>query len=115
MSLTQAERAAGRAFRDQAMVRMAQLVSPEAEEKPGFLRHVRHECPLREGRTWAVELREYYILNPAREGLEAGRLAFMWRAGQCKCGYAIRSGRGRVVEPEDRPPLRGATEVTLTG
>lgn len=106
--LTPAQKKAGRIFRDQARARMAELVPRDAHEVPGLLRHVRHECPLHAGRTWAVEMREHYLLNPAMDELEEGRLAWVWKSGTCKCGFAIRSGDGRMVDRFARGLLRGA-------
>lgn len=114
--LTQQEKVAGRLFRDQARARMEQVAGQEmlsAQFRPDTLRFVRHPCPLHAGRTWAVELKEHYILNPPMEGLEEGKLAFTWRMGRCRCGAAFRSDGGRVVAVADHPPLHGAKLVRL--
>lgn len=114
--LTEAEKAAGRVFRERARARMEALALPlDPVEIPDVVHHVRHECPRSaDERTVSLEAVEHYILNPAMEDLNEGKLAFIWRQGRCRCGHAVWSGSGRVVAVADRPPSRGARQVFLT-
>lgn len=114
-ALSQQEKAAGRIFRDQARLCMRRYVQllPEAVPVPAELHHVRHVCTNHKGRTWGMELKEHRILNPAMEGLEAGKLAWIWRQGACSCGFAAYADDGRMVAEAERPAMRGAVIVIL--
>lgn len=105
--LTPGEKAAGRELRGEIR---AWLARRNAEDPPGMLvpsvlRHVRHDCPDRGGVSTSFGMREKYVLVPARGGLAAGRLAFIFTEGRCRCGMSGRSGDVRVVDAYDRPPM----------
>lgn len=133
--LSREEKLAGRLFREKAAELMALSFSemPEnTEVRPAELHFVRHVCPNHEGRTWAVQLREFVVFSPQMyvcycsavvaephddcDGavkIEEALFGWIWRAGSCPCGYTVRSAGGKVVLAADRAPLRGATEVRL--
>jgi hypothetical protein len=133
--LTRAEKLVGRHFREAASKLMDVAFSEmgdEAHVYPLYLNFVRHVCPNRKGRTWAVQLREFVIFSPALwvcycsavvpephddcQGavfVEEMTFGYVWRAGSCSCGFMARSDSGRIILPADRQPLRGAVEVEL--
>jgi hypothetical protein len=101
-ALTRAERAAGRAWRQECRDRLDRL---NAEDPPGLLllalqHHVRHECPAVAGRSVSMELKERYEAHPELP------VAWIWKEGRCRCGLLGRSRDGYVVDSRDRPPLR---------
>ncbi len=117
VSLSAAEKAAGRDFRDTAqgaLLRAFDLDPPDIAV-PNFIAVYRHACPARGGRSTAIELRECYRISPAypQHQVPAGRFGFIWRAGACRhCGATARSRAGRLVDAHERPPAR-ATVVDL--
>jgi hypothetical protein len=117
--LSPEEKEAGRKFRERA-VQLMELSFAEigdAHVYPLYLNFVRHVCPKKKGRTWAVHLREYIVFSPemAVRGtvVEEATFGYVWRAGSCSCGFTARSDIGRVILAANRTPLRGAVEVEL--
>lgn len=117
VSLTGAEKLAGRAFRDDQRARLAAM--PEAAACSGFIREYRHACPKYRGASAAIRLREHSRLSellvvypdtgevirkigfalqagPPYVTVPAGTFAFLWLDGHCSCGFTVRSA-GRVV------------------
>lgn len=142
IELTPEEKRAGRWFRDTlAIPAMEKQLNRYGDvvEVPPYLHFVRHECAAHPGHsTWAVELREWYVLSPPMLVFAQGRapdvtwvvrpvqsydvteatvpegfFCWLWKGGSCSCGYSVRSGGGRMVVSSERPPLRGAAEVRL--
>jgi hypothetical protein len=133
--LSRAEKLAGRAFRERAVQAMDLAFSemPETTEvRPLYLNFVRHVCPKHEGRTWAVQLKEYVLFSPRMYAcycsavlaephvdcdgaveIEESLFGWIWRAGSCPCGYTVRSHGGRIVLAGDRGPLHGAVRLGL--
>lgn len=112
MPLTDAEKKAGRAFRDQCSIVLAQQDPADAFCSP-YIVWYRHPCKPSErtvqGSTWAMKLRQYYWLSPAYPGIEAGKFAFIFRRGECsRCGTVVRSNSWRFVLAADNPPEKGA-------
>ena len=132
MSLTPAERRAGRLFRD---AQAAVLATLNETEPPGILvtsvlHYVRHNCPSRGGVSTALELKEHYELNPeywvcycsvvepfvpyvfphrdcdgGKPVTEPGRFGYIWKQGRCPaCQLTARSRDGRFVITAERPP-----------
>lgn len=99
--MTKAEKAAAKAFRD---TQRAVLEEKNASDKPQIVvsvlvRHYRHECAARGGKSCGLELREHYAFSPDR------RFGFVFTEGRCPaCGVTARSGAGRLVDPDIRPP-----------
>lgn len=118
--LTEAEKAAARAWRDAQMQALAARneAEPPGMALPVFLRHVRHECEGRPGRSVSFHFREVYLPSPAYavhpdgcvdlipepDGMDrvdgtvgtvivpAGRFAFIYREGACPdCEVIARS------------------------
>lgn len=108
MSLSPAERAAGREWRSarQAFLTALNTDSPPDLSVPCVVRHVRHECAARGGVSKSFEFKEQYELNPELPGLAAGTIAWVWTQGKCACGTTGRSIDGRIVIVAERPPLR---------
>lgn len=112
MSLSQDEKAAGRRFRDAAQ---ADLLTSFDHDRPtytvpNFLALFRHNCPARDARSTALELKEVYLHSPAYPDLDtpAGRFGFIYRQGRCRaCGQTARSRAGRLVDGWQRPPIHG--------
>lgn len=110
MSLSAAEKAAGRAFRDTAQADLLNTFTadPPTFTVPNFIALYRHNCPQRGDRSTALELKEQYQLSPAypEHGVPAGRFGFIWRFGACRhCGATARSRAGRLVDAYARPPI----------
>ena len=105
--LSVAEKEAGRELRAEIRAWLARRndADPPGVLVPSVLHHVRHDCPDRGGVSTSFEMKERYVLVPARPGLEAGRLAFIFTEGGCRCGMTGRSGDVRVVDAYDRPPM----------
>ncbi len=111
MSLSPAEKAAGRAFRDAAQSALLRTfdADPPTFAVPNFVALYRHNCPERGGRSTALELKEMYQFSPAypEHEVPAGRFGFLWRYGTCRhCGATARSRAGRLVDAHQRPPIR---------
>jgi hypothetical protein len=117
--LTDAEKRAGRAFRD---ARQAVLDRLNAADPPGVFalvvwRVVRHACPAAGGASTGISLREVYRPSPALTDPESamvvtadGQFAFIFKEGRCSgCGLAVRTRKGRFVIAADRPPEHGRT------
>lgn len=106
MSLTVAEKAAGRAFRDEWLGKLAAM--PPAARCSSFIREYRHACDRNNGASVAVRMKEHYELSPmAFVGnppsdpapgvfVPEGLFAFIWLDGNCACGLTVRSN-GRLV------------------
>ena len=126
MPLTQAERAAGRKFRDGWMGKLAAMDS--AVPCSPFIREYRHACLAAAGVSVAVRMREHYETSPeywvcycsavgelgasfphddcdgGKVIAPAGLFAFIWNSGRCPhCSLAVRS-LGRLVLASERPP-----------
>jgi len=109
-TLSPAEKAAGRAFRDAAQADLLATfdTDPPAFTVPSFLALYRHHCPARAGRSTALPLHEIYLHSPADGDVPAGRFGFIYRAGRCRsCGQQARSRAGRLVDAQVRPPIHG--------
>lgn len=107
---TDAERAAGRTFRDMATTALArkQAEGAATHTVPGWLASLRHRCAAQDHRSVALVLVENYVSSPAFPdlGVPAGRFGFVHRAGRCRaCGVTARSA-GRLVDGWTRGPLR---------
>lgn len=108
MSLTLAQKSAGRAFlaaRQQALSEMG-----EAAPCSSFTREYRHSCPKVNGASAAIRCREHYETSPgylhsSGEEVPEGLFALIWVEGKCACGLRVRSW-GRLVIAADRPRLR---------
>jgi hypothetical protein len=126
--LTQAEKVAGRLFRDAQRDALAKL---NKEDPPGILAQVfwhvvRHECSARNGISTGITLREVRAGSPdywicycsvvgeaapdfphrdcqgGRVAAPGGLFAFTWKEGKCSgCGRTVRSRDGRF-EVTDR-------------
>lgn len=133
MSLTDDEKLAGRCYRDRSQdeLTISHETDPPTFAPPPWLRHYRHNCPLRGDRSTSLELKEVYVLSPelwvcycstvealsdsfphrdcdgGRVLAEKGRLAFIFKEGKCGCGATARSRVGRLVDAWDRPPITG--------
>ncbi len=110
MGLTDAEKAAGRAFRDAAATAWNARLAAEAPtyEVPTVISQFRHTCPARAGRSTALPLVEIYQTSPAHGDVPAGRFAYITQAGRCRaCGQSALSATGRLVDAQTRPPLHG--------
>lgn len=112
MTLSTAEKSAGRTFRDtqQLLLDGNNHRSPPTFAIPQVIANLRHLCPARNGRSTTLECKEIYIASPIypEHGVEAGRFAFLYREGRCRgCGQTARSGTGRLVDGRHRPPLSG--------
>lgn len=121
MSLTAAQKTAGRAFREAQLARLAAL--PAAARCSGFIREYRHSCIRASGVSVAIRMREHSEPSPAYgitaggeavvipdeiaghfavapgvlgESVPAALFAFTWLDGKCTCGLTVRSA-GRVV------------------
>jgi hypothetical protein len=128
MSLTRAEKLAGRHFRDAQQAILAALweSDPDPASTSPFLRHYRHDCAARR-HSWSLELSEAYALSPELwvcycsmvgpnetvphddcDGgvkVPAGRFGFIYLEGTCPdCGLRVRSGMGRFMDAYTRPP-----------
>ncbi len=112
MTLTTAERSAGRIFRDHRQQQLTSLndKSPPDYRVPTQIALYRHLCAARQMRSTALELKEIYVPSPIypEHGVAAGRFGFTYREGRCRgCGQVARSGEGRLVDGPKRPPLLG--------
>ena len=112
MGLTQAEKKVGRQFRNTQEARLLTLnnLKPPDYVVPSFLAIFRHLCPARNNRSTAMELKERYVTSPQYPGesIPEGRFGYLYREGQCSnCGRTARSGVGRLVDAQERPPLNG--------
>jgi hypothetical protein len=132
MSLSPAERKAARAFR---AVQRAVLEQKTADIIVSVhVRHVRHDCPAKGGKSVSLELREHYVFSPdyhvcdcgeicCRAGgsllecwncgpvplVPAKRFGWIFTEGRCSaCGMTARSGAGRLADPAERPPAERA-------
>jgi hypothetical protein len=110
VSLTVAERDAGRAFRDSAQADLLATfdTDPPTFTVPNFLALYRHNCPARHLRSTALECKEVYLHSPAYPywAVPAGRFGFIYRAGTCRhCSATARSRAGRLVDAHARPPM----------
>lgn len=127
MSLTKAERVAGRVFRKSQQACLSAM-QPAAPCSP-YIREYRHSCPKNNGISVAIAMREHYdtsphyVIYPDGSVIETigfalqagppgyvivppGLFAFIWLAGHCSsCHLAVRSS-GRLVLAADRPPER---------
>jgi hypothetical protein len=137
VSLTDAEKRAGRHFRAFAAARFVQLAeeTPEADFCPPYIVWYRHDCRERNQQgTWAMFLRQHYWTSPeywvcycgtveplvlyvfphedcqgGKPIAEAGKFAFIYREGECpRCHLLVRSGTGRFVFAAENPPEKGA-------
>lgn len=137
MLLTDDQKLAGRMFRKQcqdALEASHQDMPPDFIPPP-WIKHWRHNCPKRQGRSTSLELKEKYWTSPrigvcycstvapwtapegdfphedcqgGRDLTEAGFFAFIFKEGKCGgCGMTARSRAGRLVVAKDRPPLAG--------
>lgn len=115
MILTAEEKALGRPLREWCQSQLA-LAEPEATLCSSYLIWFRHPCLATSAAsravltgTFAMHLRQYYW------ELEGTPFAFIHRRGQCKrCDLVVRSGDGRFVVAEARPPEKGAVVVRVT-
>ncbi len=133
MTLTDLEKMAGRIYRDlsQAALEESHLADPPTFVPLPWLRHYRHNCPLRNDRSTSLELKEVYVLSPelwvcycsalgehsdsfphrdcqgGKVAAEKGRFAFIYKEGKCGCGATARSTAGRLVDARERPPITG--------
>ena len=132
MSLTPAEKLAGRAFRDELVAWLEALnqSEPTVMQPPSVTRHVRHDCPARSGLSTSFEMKEIYVTSPVynvcscgamiagdeagwhhpvsgceRFVVPAGRFALIYTEGKCACGMTGRSPEGRLVDAWERPPM----------
>jgi hypothetical protein len=128
VSLSRAEKLAGRHFRDEQGQALADAwkKDPEPATTSPFLRHYRHDCTARR-HSWSLELAEVYELSPELwvcycsavgpngtvphddcDGgvkVPVGRFGFIRLEGTCPdCGLRVRSGTGRFVDAYTRPP-----------
>jgi hypothetical protein len=98
VSLSPAERSAARAFRD------SQRAALQRRDSPGItvsvlIRHYRHDCAARGGKSGNLELHEHYVFSPDR------RFGFIYTEGRCPaCSTTARSGDTRLVDTRIRPP-----------
>ena len=101
MALTQAEKAAGKAFRASWVARLVRLgVEFPAARCPAFTVWFRHSC--RDRGSWALFLHQQYAPSPD------GLFAFIYRHGLCPhCGFQVRS-TGMLVLAAGSPPEKGA-------
>lgn len=109
------EKAAGRVFREAMQKRLtaSAVADPPTYVVPNFIANFRHVCTAIGGRSAAMELREMYVLSPARGPVPEGRFAFLWREGRCpRCGDTARSTTGRIVLARDRPPLSSRRPIS---
>ena len=138
MSLTSAQKAAGRQFRDASLAELVALNAREPADGPAlvFWRVYRHDCPAAGGASVGIDLHEHYQFSPeyrvchcSRAGTVTldfphmdcgsnsvaapeGFFGYVWKDGRCPdCGLAVRSEAGRLVVSADRPPA----EVRVVG
>ena len=132
MSLTDAQKSAGRKFRAscQAVLDKLNAASPPGGVAHPLHRVVRHPC--RDGASVGIELREHYQASPeywvcycgvvsefdpyvfphrdcdgGKAAAAEGLFCFVWKDGRCPdCGLVLRSARGLVDLAADRPPER---------
>lgn len=112
MGLTESEKMAGRAFRDERQAVLVELnrLDPPVFCVPVFIGIYRHLCVARENRSTAIELFERYFLSPKYPefGVPEERFGFLYREGECRgCGQVARSDTGRLVDALVRPPVTG--------
>jgi hypothetical protein len=127
--LSQAEKLAGRAFRDAQQEVLDQLNAAEPPDltPPPHVHHYRHACAARGGQSVSFEMYETYILSPAMlvtgrkvweiQDIDAtpenpehvivplGRLAFIYREGRCGGCKVLGRTRAWVADASERPPL----------
>lgn len=96
MPLTDAEKAAGRDFREAMTYRLVHGL-PEAAPCDPHIREYRHDCPARGGVSWPLRLKEHVRESPGYEDVPAGRFTFTWVDGRCTCGLVVRSRTGRLA------------------
>jgi hypothetical protein len=104
MPLTPGEKVAGRDFRDDEirMLRGLNTLDPPDLTVMSAWANVRHDC---DGRSIALELKERYDYSPSDGDVPAGRFGWIWKEGRCSaCGRTARSGDGRFVIADERPP-----------
>ncbi len=99
--LTQAQKAAGKAFRAQWCKRLGELAEAfPAATCPPFTVWYRHDC--KDRGSWALFLRQQYAPSPD------GLFAFIYRHSTCPhCRFEVRS-TGMLVPAEGNPPEKGA-------
>jgi hypothetical protein len=105
-SLTPAEKAAGRVFRDAACAALTALhsASPADLSFPVVVHHPRHLCAALDDRSISFECREVYQLSPD------GIFAFIYKEGKCRhCQITSRSQDWLFVLAAERPPLKKAS------
>jgi hypothetical protein len=123
-SYSEAEKIAGRRFRDDAQAKLSATFDRDAPTHivPTYLGIYRHDCPAaRAGRTTALELKEMYVPSPeytvttddgSHSWVAPGRFAFIYRQGRCRsCGATARSDTGRLVDGWARPPIHAASHT----
>lgn len=94
--LTEAEKQAGREFREDMAAKLAKSLHTTAPCSP-YIREYRHDCTARGGVSWPLRLKEHVIASPEYDGVAAGRFTWTWLAGHCRCGLAVRSITGRLA------------------
>jgi len=131
VSLTAAQKSAGRLFRDAWRAALSGLnqAEPPDGRALAFWRVYRHDCPAHGGVSIGIDLHEHYEPSPpywvcycgvvdrdrpdfphrdcdgGKSITTGGFFAFIWKDGQCSdCGLTVRSGDGRLVLGSDRPP-----------
>ncbi len=117
-SLTPAQRAAGRWWRDQqqAALDARNTAQPPDESRPPFVRHIRHLCPASQHRSVSFDYTEIYVRSPSLTGqstgvpgeeiIPAGLFAFIYHEGRCAgCKRTARSRTGRVADGRIRQPV----------
>lgn len=110
MPYTESEKAAGRAFRDQAQADLTAHIAahPPTYTVPHLISILRHACPARGDRSTALELKEIYLRSPAVGDVPEGRFGFISKQGRCRlCDQTAASTEGRLVDAWTRPPLGG--------
>lgn len=99
-----------------------------------FIRHDRHDCARKGGKSVFLELKEHYAFSPVyvvadgvateqddpevlaaisrdsgAQFVSSGRFGWIWTQGRCPaCGLTARSAAGRLVDPQIRPPAEHA-------
>lgn len=135
--LTEAERAAARAFRDaqQADLERSHETDPPSIVVPPFVRNYRHPCAARGGRSVSFPVPEVYVWSPelwicycsavgelgdhfphddcdgGKVAAPARRFGFIYKQGHCSaCKATARSRAGRLVDASFREPLGKAVD-----
>jgi hypothetical protein len=94
VTLTPAEKLAGRAFRDAGQAALDKLneASPPGSFVLVLWRVVRHECSAAGGASIGITLREHRQESPEH------RFAWIWKDGRCPgCVLAVRTRKGRFL------------------